>query len=66
MAKKQIYLSIGLKIIVVIVLLYLFFNPKIFAIRGYDLAIDGVVICRGLSLLLGLNILSSLFEKQNK
>ncbi len=45
-----------LKLCASAVFIYLFFNPEIFAMRGYALAIDGTVVCRGISLILGIYI----------
>lgn len=50
------------KIIFIIVAIYLFFNPEVFVTKGYDLSIDGAVICRGLSLICAINMASTLLD----
>ncbi|MDO4788443.1 MAG: hypothetical protein Q4A19_04720 [Johnsonella sp.] len=61
---KEMY--IFLKIAIIIILVYLFFNPDIFAIKGYALAIDGLVVCRGASLILAFNMVSGLLDRFDK
>lgn len=50
------------KIIFIIVAIYLYFNPEVFVTKGYDLSVDGVVICRGLSLICAINMFSTLLD----
>lgn len=50
------------KIILIIAALYFFMNPEIFATKGYQLAIHGVVVCRGLSLIAAFYIASTLVD----
>ena len=52
-----------LKIIIICILMYLFFEPSIFASKGYNLAIDGVVVCRGLCLVSAIHIFAGLLNK---
>lgn len=51
------------KLFLVLVLIIFYFSPSVFEFAGYGLSIDGVVICRGLSLIVAIYILSSLFDK---
>lgn len=50
------------KIIFIIVAIYLFLNPEVFATKGYDLSVDGVVVCRGISLICAINMSSNLLD----
>lgn len=51
-----------LKVLVIVILVYLFFNPELFAMGGYNSASDGIVICRGFSLLLGIYTFSEIIN----
>ena len=50
------------KIIFIIVAIYLFLNPEVFVTKGYQLSVDGVVICRGISLICAINLASNLLD----
>ncbi len=50
------------KIIFIIVAIYLFLNPEVFVTKGYQLSVDGVVICRGISLICAINMASNLLD----
>ena len=50
------------KIFFIIVAIYLFLNPEVFVTKGYQLSVDGVVICRGLSLICAINMASNLLD----
>lgn len=50
------------KIILIIVAIYLFLNPEVFVTKGYQLSVDGVVICRGIALICAINIGSNLLD----
>lgn len=50
------------KIIFIIVAIYLFLNPEIFTTKGYNLSVDGAVICRGISLICAINMASTLLD----
>ncbi len=50
------------KIIFIIVAIYLFLNPEIFTAKGYQLSVDGAVICRGISLICAINMASTLLD----
>ena len=50
------------KLIFIIIFVFLFFNYKIFTIPGYELSLDGVVICRGMSLIFAIYMASSLMD----
>ncbi|WP_297813278.1 hypothetical protein [uncultured Finegoldia sp.] len=50
------------KIIFIIVAIFLYFYPEVFVTKGYDLSVDGVVICRGLSLICAINMASTLLD----
>ncbi|WP_129600362.1 hypothetical protein [Anaerophilus nitritogenes] len=60
--KSGIIGYIIIKIIIVLLLLYFFKNPEIFATSGYDLAIQGIVVCRGMSLITAIYVLSGLLD----
>lgn len=52
-----------LKVILIIIGLWIFFNPsQVFAGYGYDLAIDGIVVCRSLAFTCALYIASTLID----
>ncbi len=51
-----------IKIILIIVAVYLFLHPEVFVTQGYQLAIDGAVVCRGISLICAINMVSSLLD----
>lgn len=40
----------------------MYFYPEVFVTKGYDLSVDGVVICRGLSLICAINMASTLLD----
>ena len=50
------------KIIFIIVAIYLFLNPEVFVTKGYQLSVDGVVVCRGMSLICAINMASTLLD----
>lgn len=50
------------KIIFIIVAIYLFLNPEVFVTKGYQLSVDGVVICRGISIICAINLASNLLD----
>lgn len=61
--KENFYtMYVFIKLLLIFGSLYLFVHPDIFAEGGYGLAIDGVVICRGISLFFALHTFSSLLD----
>lgn len=50
------------KIIFIIVAIYLFLHPEVFVTKGYQLSVDGAVVCRGISLICAINIASTLLD----
>lgn len=50
------------KIIFIIIAIYLFLNPEVFVTKGYQLSVDGVVVCRGISLICAINMASTLLD----
>lgn len=51
-----------IKIILIILSMYLFFHHEIFNAGGYDLSVDGVVICRCISLIFAIYTTSGLVD----
>lgn len=56
-SNSKIYIVI--KLILIIALIHVFLNPEIFTSNGYSLSVDGVVLCRGISLVAAINMIST-------
>lgn len=50
------------KFALIVVSIYLFFNPSVFAPQGYGLSIESYAVCRVLSLMMALYISSTLID----
>ena len=53
---------IVIKIIFILVAIYLFSYPEVFITKGYQLSVDGVVVCRGMSLICAIYVASTLLD----
>lgn len=60
--KINFNLYIIMKMVIILIFMYLFFNPNIFSMGGFNLAIDGIVVCRGLSLIFAIYTFSNLID----
>lgn len=58
----KLYTYIVIKIILIVVAIYLFLHPGVFSVSGYQLSVDGVVVCRGISFMCAINIASTLVD----
>lgn len=61
--KHNQYSFIYFKLIVCIVLTYIFFYSDILTVNGYNLSVDGIVICRGLAILYIANLIINIADK---
>lgn len=60
--KISLTFYIIIKIIFILVAIYLFSYPEVFVTKGYQLSVDGVVVCRGMALICAIYVASTLLD----